>query len=116
MAERAQFHGIALPDRELACAPIASELGRRYIAAMRAATNCALANPQIIGHLARQVFAQFFAHGELPLLFDVSHNTCKLDHQVEGVGKRLYIHRKGATRAFGQPSLPSPSRPAANPC
>jgi tRNA-splicing ligase RtcB (3'-phosphate/5'-hydroxy nucleic acid ligase) len=118
MVERAQFHGIALPDQELACAPIRSELGQRYIGAMRAATNCALANRQIIGHLARQVFAQFFAHAELPLLFDVSHNTCKLEaHQVEGVRKHLYVHRKGATCAFGpgQPSLPEALKPWGQP-
>jgi tRNA-splicing ligase RtcB len=118
MAEAGEAQGIALPDRELACAPITSELGRRYIGAMRAATNCALANRQIIGHLARQVFAQFFAHAELPLLFDVSHNTCKLEeHQVGGVHKLLYVHRKGATRAFGRghPSLPEALKPWGQP-
>jgi tRNA-splicing ligase RtcB len=118
MAETAEVHGVTLPDRELACAPITSELGRRYIGAMRAATNCALANRQIIGHLARQVFARFFAHGELPLLFDVSHNTCKLEeHEVDGALKRLYVHRKGATRAFGpgHPSLPEVLKPWGQP-
>jgi tRNA-splicing ligase RtcB len=118
MAETAEAHGIALPDRELACAPIKSELGQRYIGAMRAATNCALANREIIGHLARQVFAQFFRHAVLPLLFDVSHNTCKLEeHDVGGQRKRLYVHRKGATRAFGpgHPSLPEALRPWGQP-
>jgi len=94
--------GIALPDRELACAPINSELGRRYLGAMRAAINCALANREIIGHLAREVFARFFKHGELPLMFDVSHNICKLEsHEVDGEARKLFVHRKGATRAFG---------------
>jgi tRNA-splicing ligase RtcB len=118
MAETAEAHGISLPDRELACAPIKSELGQRYIGAMRAATNCALANREIIGHLARQVFAQFFRHAELPLLFDVSHNTCKLEeHDVDGRRKRLHVHRKGATRAFGpgHPSLPEALRPWGQP-
>jgi tRNA-splicing ligase RtcB len=118
MAETAEAHGIALPDRELACAPIASDLGRRYIGAMRAATNCALANRQIIGHLARQVFAHLFARAELPLLFDVSHNTCKVEeHEVDGAMKRLHVHRKGATRAFGpgHPSLPEALRPWGQP-
>ena len=118
MAETAESHGITLPDRELACAPIKSEVGRRYIGAMRAATNCALANREIIGHLARQVFAQFFRHAELPLLFDVSHNTCKLEeHDVDGTRKRLHVHRKGATRAFGpgHPSLPEALRPSGQP-
>ena len=118
MAETAEAHGISLPDRELACAPIKSELGQRYIGAMRAATNCALANREIIGHLARQVFAHFFRHAELPLLFDVSHNTCKLEeHDVNGQRKRLHVHRKGATRAFGpgHPSLPDALRPWGQP-
>ncbi len=118
MAETAESHGIVLPDRELACAPIKSDVGQRYIGAMRAATNCALANREIIGHLARQVFAQFFKHAELPLLFDVSHNTCKLEeHDVDGTRKRLHVHRKGATRAFGpgHPSLPDALRPWGQP-
>jgi tRNA-splicing ligase RtcB len=118
MAETAAAHGISLPDRELACAPISSKLGQRYMGAMRAATNCALANRQIIGHLARQVFAQFFSRAELPLLFDVSHNTCKVEqHVVDGALKPLHVHRKGATRAFGpgHPSLPEALRPWGQP-
>jgi tRNA-splicing ligase RtcB len=85
---------------------------------MRAAINCALANRQIIGHLTRQVFARFFRHGELPLLFDVSHNTCKVEaHRVDGEMRQLYIHRKGATRAFGpgHESLPEALRPWGQP-
>jgi tRNA-splicing ligase RtcB len=102
MAVSAPALGIALPDRELACAPIKSDLGRRYLGAMRSAINCALANREIIGHLTRQVFARFFQHGELPLMFDVSHNTCKVErHTVDGGTRDLYVHRKGATRAFG---------------
>jgi tRNA-splicing ligase RtcB (3'-phosphate/5'-hydroxy nucleic acid ligase) len=102
MVVAAPAHGITLPDRELACAPIHSELGQRYLGVMRAAINCALDNREIIGDLARQVFARFFEHGELPLMFDVSHNTCKLEtHEVDGAASRLFVHRKGATRAFG---------------
>lgn len=101
MTLEAPRHGIDLPDRELACAPIESALGRRYLGAMRAAINCALANRQIITHLVRGVFARRLSC-ELPLLFDVSHNTCKLEtHAVDGVPRRLFVHRKGATRAFG---------------
>jgi tRNA-splicing ligase RtcB len=109
MVVSAEDHRIKLPDRELACAPINSELGQRYLGAMRAAINCALANREIIGHLTRQIFLRFFQHGELPLMFDVSHNTCKLElHDVDGESRKLFIHRKGATRAFGpgHPSLP----------
>ena len=118
MAVSAEGLGIKLPDRELACAPIGSELGQRYLGAMRAAINCALANREIIGHLTRQVFARFFRHGELPLMFDVSHNTCKVErHDVDGEARDLYIHRKGATRAFGpgDASLPEALRPFGQP-
>jgi len=102
MAIAAPEHGIKLPDRELACAPIRSALGERYLGAMRAAINCALANRQIIGHLARGVFAELVPDAQLDLLFDVSHNTCKVEnHRVDGVTRELFVHRKGATRAFG---------------
>jgi tRNA-splicing ligase RtcB len=98
----AEAAGITLPDRELACAPINSDLGQRYLGAMRAGINCALANRQIIGHLARQVFHRHLPGSELDLLFDVSHNTCKVEeHEVDGRKRSLFIHRKGATRAFG---------------
>jgi len=109
MALAAPPYGITLPDLELACAPIRSELGQRYLGAMRAGINCALANRQIITHLTRRVFAHFFPETTLPVLFDVSHNTCKEeDHEIAGKRRRLFIHRKGATRAFGaaHPDLP----------
>ncbi len=94
--------GIRLPDRELACAPIRSELGQRYIGAMRAGMNCALANRQIITHLTRSVFREFFPQAGLSMLYDVSHNICKVEtHVVDGVARELHVHRKGATRAFG---------------
>jgi tRNA-splicing ligase RtcB len=77
---------------------------------MRAAINCALANRQIICHLTRTVFEAFFPDHELDMLFDVSHNTCKEErHRVNGDEQMLFVHRKGATRAFGpgHPDLPS---------
>jgi tRNA-splicing ligase RtcB len=110
--------GIVLPDRELACAPINSEIGRRYLGAMRAATNCALANREILGHYARRVFTHFFPDAELRILFDVSHNTCKVEtHLVGGKRRELFVHRKGATRAFGpgHASLPEELRPVGQP-
>ncbi|MEI7672769.1 MAG: NAD(P)H-dependent glycerol-3-phosphate dehydrogenase, partial [Deltaproteobacteria bacterium] len=110
MVMAAAQHQIVLPDRELACAPLASPLGKQYLGAMRAAINCALANRQIITHLTRQAVATVFPDIHLDLLYDVSHNTCKLEqHRVDGLKKALYVHRKGATRAFGpgHPDLPA---------
>ena len=102
MAISASQHGIILPDRELACAPINSTIGQSYLGAMRAAINCALANRQIITHLAREAFARILPHAVLTLLYDVSHNTCKEEtHIIDGEKRRLFVHRKGATRAFG---------------
>ncbi|GAB4361082.1 MAG: RtcB family protein [Immundisolibacter sp.] len=102
MREAAPRHGIVLPDRELACAPLSSRLGQEYLGAMRAAINCALANRQILTHLTRQVFGRFFPQARLDLVYDVSHNTCKEEtHRVDGQPRRLYVHRKGATRALG---------------
>jgi tRNA-splicing ligase RtcB len=109
MAATAPQYGIELPDRELACAPIHSPLGESYLGAMRAAINCALANRQIVTHLVRQAFSEVFPRAELPLLYDVSHNTCKIEeHMIAGRAKRLFVHRKGATRAFGpgHPDIP----------
>jgi tRNA-splicing ligase RtcB (3'-phosphate/5'-hydroxy nucleic acid ligase) len=102
MAIAAGEFGIKLPDRELACAPIQSDLGRRYLGAMRAGINCALANRQILTHLTRNVFERFFPGVKLDLLYDVSHNTCKEEeHEIDGRRRRLFVHRKGATRALG---------------
>jgi tRNA-splicing ligase RtcB len=118
MAIEAPRAGIHLPDRELACAPIRSDLGTRYLGVMRAAINCALANRQIICHLTRGVFRRYFPKAELDLLFDVSHNTCKLEtHEVAGKRRELYVHRKGATRAFGpwHPSLDETLRAVGQP-
>ena len=114
----AKASGVVLVDRELACAPINSEIGLRYLGAMRAAINCALANREIIGHYARRVFTYFFPGCHLQLLFDVSHNTCKVEkHTVDGEERELYIHRKGATRAFGpgHASLPEALRAVGQP-
>ena len=91
-----------IPDRELACATIRSELGQRYLGAMRAGTNCALANRQIITHLVRSAFAEVVPGARLTLLYDVSHNTCKIErHVIDGRSRELFVHRKGATRSFG---------------
>lgn len=109
MVIHASEQGIQLSDRELACARINSDIGRRYLGAMRAGINCALANRQIITHLTRQAFARVLPQAELRLLYDVSHNTCKEEtHIIDGQARHLFVHRKGATRAFGpgHPDLP----------
>jgi tRNA-splicing ligase RtcB len=110
MVKAAQSEGVELPEKELACAPIRSDLGRRYYGAMNAGINCAVANRQVLTHLVRQVFADLLPKADLELLYDVSHNTCKVEeHTVDGQAMQLYIHRKGATRAFGpgHPALPA---------
>jgi tRNA-splicing ligase RtcB len=111
-------YGIHLPDRELACAPLDSPVGQSYLGAMRAGINCALANRQILTHLTRQVFADLWPDARLTLLYDVSHNTCKLEeHVVDGVTRRLFVHRKGATRALGpgHPAIAPDLRAAGQP-
>jgi tRNA-splicing ligase RtcB len=118
LAKGAAKLGIQLPDRELACAPIASAEGHAYIGAMYAGINCALANRQIITHLTREAVASVFPAAQLETLFDVSHNTCKPErHEVNGKMRLLYVHRKGATRAFGpgHPSLPDRYRATGQP-
>ena len=118
MVIAAPRYGITLPDRELACAPINSDVGDDYLGAMRAAINCALANRQIITHLVRGVFRELFPQARLPLLYDVSHNTCKVEeHRSDGATRKLYVHRKGATRAFGPGHLeiPEPLRAVGQP-
>ena len=118
MAVAAPGFGIALPDRELACAPIDSDIGARYLGAMRAAINCALANRQIITHLVRGAFAAVVPAAALTPLYDVSHNTCKPEqHALDGSMKRLFVHRKGATRALGpgHPDLPDGLREIGQP-
>ena len=80
--------------------------------------NCALANREILGHYSRRVFGHFFPDHDLRLLFDVSHNTCKVEpHRVGRKRRELYVHRKGATRAFGpgQESVPEALRPVGQP-
>jgi len=118
LAKAAQRLGIHLPDRELACAPITSPEGQQYIGAMNAGINCALANRQMLTHLTRLVFAEVLPEARLETLFDVSHNTCKAErHRVDGEERLLYVHRKGATRAFGpgHPDLPERYRAVGQP-
>src|SRR2546428_8043192 len=85
---------------------------------MRARMNWRWANREVITHLVRETFAEVLPRAELTLLYDVSHNTCKVEeHAVNGDVKRLFIHRKGATRAFGpgHPDVPEPFRAVGQP-
>ncbi len=118
LAKAAKRLGLILPDRELACAPILSEEGRRYLGAMNSAINIALANRQILAHLTRETFKSVIPGSKLETLFDVSHNTCKVErHMVDGRERKLHIHRKGATRAFPphHPDLPERYQAAGQP-
>ena len=118
LAKAAGRLGITLPDRELACAPINSPEGQQYIGAMNAAINVALANRQILAQFTREVFAHVFPDSRLELLYDVSHNTCKAErHEVDGGERLLWLHRKGATRAFGpgHPAIPERYRAVGQP-
>jgi tRNA-splicing ligase RtcB (3'-phosphate/5'-hydroxy nucleic acid ligase) len=104
-------YGISVPDRQLACAPLDSEEARAYLGAMRAAANFAFANRQVLSHWTREVFVRSLGitPGDLGMsaVYDVAHNIAKEEeHEVDGVRRRLIVHRKGATRAFpGQPVL-----------
>ncbi len=98
-------YGIDLPDRQLACAPIDSPEGQQYIGAMRAAANYAWCNRQLLMWQAREVFAKVFSTPweklDMELIYDVAHNIAKFEqHAVGGQTKRVWVHRKGATRAF----------------
>ncbi len=122
MARAAGRYGIRLPDRQLCCAPLDSDEGRGYLAAMAAAANYAFANRAVISHwlglALEQVFGRSAGEIGLGLVYDVTHNMAKLEtHQVEGRRRRLCVHRKGATRAFapGHPELPAAVRPLGQP-
>jgi len=96
---------IELPDPQLACAPLQSEEGRNYLAAMAAGANFAFANRQVITHLTRDTMQKFFQRSPkdlgIHLIYDVCHNIAKVEeHLVGGVSRRVCVHRKGATRAF----------------
>ncbi|HYB39428.1 MAG TPA: RtcB family protein [Mycobacterium sp.] len=101
-------HGVHVPDRQLACAPVDSGDGRAYLGAMYAAANFARANRQILGSAASEVFRSTTGKG-LQLIYDISHNLSRIErHHVDGQLVDLCVHRKGATRALppGHADLP----------
>ena len=103
-------YGISLPDRQLSCAPVSSDDGRAYLAAMAAAANFAWANRQLIAHRVRRAIARVLgeeAAAGTRQVYDVAHNVAKLEHHG---GRELCVHRKGATRAFPPGSSDVPER------
>jgi tRNA-splicing ligase RtcB len=118
MATSAKQCGLELPEKELACAPLDSPAGKRYLGAMRSGINCALANRQILTHLVREALETVSPKANVRLLYDVSHNTCQEEeHSVDGKRRRLFVHRKGATRAWGpgRAELPAEYRAVGQP-
>ena len=120
-----QEHGdllAELPDKELAAAPADSRLAEEYYRAMCAAINYAWVNRQLVMHRTRRVFERVFDRDwdamEMHLLYDVAHNIAKREtHEVDGRERELFVHRKGATRAFpaGRPEIPSAYRDVGQP-
>ncbi len=113
---------IPVRDRELACAPFRSPEGDAYFTAMKCALNMSFANRQVILHRVREVFAEVFGRSAqelgMHMVYDVAHNTAKLEeHVVKGEPRQLLVHRKGATRAFGpgMAGVPEPYRSVGQP-
>ncbi len=99
-------YNIHIPDRELACAPFSSKEGQDYYHAMACAANMAFANRQVILHRIREGFSTVFKQKPedlgMNLVYDVAHNIAKVEqYKVDGKMKKLIVHRKGSTRAFG---------------
>ncbi len=122
MEAAAGRYGIELPDRQLACAPVRSEEGRDYLAAMAASANFAWANRQLITHWARETFQAVFRKSwremGMQIVYDVAHNIAKMEpYPVKGQTRTLCVHRKGATRAFppGHPDVPEKYRAVGQP-
>ncbi len=101
LAEASRKYGIKIREEELVCAPIKSKEGEKYFKAVNCGINYAFANRQVIAGLIRECIEKMFKV-EVKTLYDVGHNTCKVEyHNVDGEKMKLYVHRKGATRAFG---------------
>ncbi len=112
----------SLPDRELAAAPAGSPLAEQYYGAMNAAINFAWVNRQLITYQTRQIFAEIFDRDwqdlGMDLLYDVAHNIGKKEtHEIDGEKRDVFVHRKGATRAFppGHPEVPAAYREVGQP-
>ncbi len=111
-------HGIEVPDRQLACAPVGSDAGRAYLAGMAAGANFARANRQLLAEATRDAFGDVTGERGLDLVYDVSHNMAKVErHDVDGETGTLCVHRKGATLALppGHDDLTEDLRPHGQP-
>jgi tRNA-splicing ligase RtcB (3'-phosphate/5'-hydroxy nucleic acid ligase) len=115
-------YGIAVRDRELACAPFSSNEGADYYGAMVCAANMAFANRQVIVHRIREAFKQVFHKDpealDMHIIYDVCHNIAKVErHKVDGGSRDVLVHRKGATRSFGpgHPDIPPAYRALGQP-
>ncbi|MFP4654080.1 MAG: RtcB family protein [Methanohalobium sp.] len=110
LTQAVKRYGIDLPDKQLACAPANSREAQNYFKAMACAANYAWTNRQVITHWTREVFENIFGNDlDINLVYDVAHNVAKLEeHTINGERKQVYVHRKGATRAFPpyHPELP----------
>jgi len=122
MERAVRKYNINLPDRELAAAPGNSPEGQDYLAAMACAANFAWANRQSITHWVRESFQNVFGMSaedlDMHLVYDVAHNIAKIEkHKVNGEVRTVYVHRKGATRAFppGHPEIPEKYRSVGQP-
>lgn len=122
MGKAMRKYDIQLPDRQLACAPLSSEEGKRYLAAMAGAANYAWANRQVMMGLAERALFETLNISPrdlgFRLVYDVCHNIAKFeDHVVDGREQRLCVHRKGATRAFppGSAQVPEAYRMVGQP-
>jgi tRNA-splicing ligase RtcB (3'-phosphate/5'-hydroxy nucleic acid ligase) len=107
-----------LPEKDLAYAPAGSDLANDYLKAMSAAANFGWCNRQLMTHFARNAFNEIFPSSELKLVYDVAHNIVKQEkYNIDGEKKKLFVHRKGATRAFGpgNPEIPEVYRDVGQP-
>jgi tRNA-splicing ligase RtcB len=122
MGTQVRDSGFNLPDRQLACAYVKSDMGKRYLSAMACAANYAWANRQIIMHWTMETFEKVLKIGpgdlKMEPLYDVCHNIAKLEtHLVDGKKVALCVHRKGATRSLppGHPDVPERYRKVGQP-